>query len=227
METITELIQALLEIDQYLPLITQFGIWVYLLLFVIVFLETGFVLLSIFPGDSLLFIAGTLAAVGSLDLGWLLVLALVATVLADSFNYLVGGQAGRRVLVGRLPFTQARHMDRTERYLARSGRSAIVMARFIPWIRSMLPFVAGMSTMPYRRFLFFNTLGAFVWVSVFVMGGFFFGNLPVVQDNLSLVLAAVVLLAVVPVLIGLGRERRALVRSRASNNDNHPDSPEQ
>jgi membrane protein DedA with SNARE-associated domain len=130
--TITELIQTLLEIDQYLPLITQFGLWVYLILFVIVFLETGFVLMSIFPGDSLLFVAGALAAVGTLELGWLLVLALAATLLADSFNYVVGGQAGRRVLVGRLPFTQARHMDRTERYLARSGRSAIVMARFIP-----------------------------------------------------------------------------------------------
>jgi membrane-associated protein len=225
-ENITELIQTLLEIDQYLPLITQFGAWVYLVLFVVVFLETGLILMSIFPGDSLLFIAGALAAVGSLDLGWLLVLALAATLLADSFNYVVGGQAGRRVLIGRLPFTQARHLNRTERYLTQSGRSAIVLARFIPWIRSMLPFVAGMSTMPYRRFLLFNTVGALVWVGVFVLGGFFFGNLPVVQDNLSLVLLAVVLLAVLPVLISLGRERRALVRNRVGNNDQSNDSRE-
>lgn len=213
-----ELVQTFLHLDQYLPLLTQYGGWLYVILFAIVFFETGLVIMSILPGDSLLFGAGTLAAVGSLELAWLLALAFGATVLADSLNYTIGSRAGRRLLLGRLPFTQPKHLARTERFFDRHGRKALVLARFIPWVRSLAPFVAGMAWMPYRRFLSYNLVGALVWVSFFVMGGYFFGNLKFVRDNLTLVLIGVLVISTLPAFVEIGRERHLQKRNQ-SNGD--------
>ena len=214
METFRELIQAFIDLDQHLLSITQLGTWLYLILFAIVFFETALMVMSLLPGDSLLFTAGTLAALGSLDFIWLLALAIVATVLADSLNYFIGDRAGRRLLLGRLPFTKAEHLERTERYLTHRGRLAIVLARFVPYVRSLTPFVAGMSQMSYRRFLRYNLIGALVWVSFFVFGGYFLGNVPLVRENLSLVLVAVFILSTVPFFLELGRDGRVLDRIR-------------
>jgi membrane-associated protein len=207
-EQITEIIQVFLNLDQHLPLITQFGPWLYLILFAIIFFDTGLIILSFLPGDSLLFTAGALAAFGSLDLIWLLLLAFVATILADSLNYLIGDRGGRRLLVGRLPFTQPKHMEKTNHFFTTHGRTAIIMARFIPWVRSLTPLVAGMSLMPYRRFLYYNLIGGFIWVSFFVLGGYFFGNIPLVRDNLPLVIIAVAILSPLPAVVELVREKR-------------------
>lgn len=212
MESLVEIFHTFINLDQYLPLLTQFGIWLYVILFAVVFFETGLVFLSILPGDSLLFVAGTLAAIGSLELAWLLPLAFVATLSADSLNYLIGDRAGRRLLVGRLPFTQTRHLQRTENFFANSGRTAVVLARFIPWLRSLTPFVAGMALMPYRRFFTYNLIGGIIWVSFFALGGYFFGNIPFVREHLPMVLVAVVFLAAIPVVIGLVRKKFAFAR---------------
>lgn len=193
-----------------MPLVTQLGWWLYVAIFAIIFFETGLIIMSLLPGDSLLFTAGTLAALGSLDLIWLLALAFVATILADSLNYLIGDRAGRRLLVGRLPFTQPKHMERAERFFANRGRTAIILARFIPWLRSLTPFVAGMSLMPYRRFLYYNLIGGFIWVSFFLFGGYLFGNVPVVRDNFVFVLVAVLIFSSLPAVFELIREKRAL-----------------
>jgi membrane-associated protein len=211
-EQITEIIQAFLNLDQHLPLVTQFGPWLYLILFVIVFFDTALIILSFLPGDSLLFTAGALAAFGSLDLFWLLLLALVATILADSLNYLIGDRGGRRLLVGRLPFTQPKHMERTSRFFATHGRTAVIMARFIPWVRSLTPFVAGMSLMPYRRFLYYNVIGGLLWVGIFVLGGYFFGNIPLVRENLPLILIAVLILSGLPGVVEFAREKRTATK---------------
>jgi membrane-associated protein len=208
-EPLTEVIHAFTDLDQHLPLIMSLGSWLYPILFAIVFFETGLMILSLLPGDSLLFTAGALAALGSLELTWLLALALVATVLADSINYAIGDRAGRRLLLGRLPFTQPRHIERTERLFAEHGRMAIVLARFIPWIRSFTPFIAGMSQVPYYRFLFYNLIGAVVWVSFFALSGYFFGNVPLVRDNLLLVLVGILILSSMPAVVGLARSRLA------------------
>jgi membrane-associated protein len=217
METLTEVLHTFINLDQHLPLIVSLGGWLYLIMFAIVFFETGLMILSLLPGDSLLFTAGALAALGSLELAWLLALAFVATVLADSVNYAIGDRAGRRLLLGRLPFTQPHHLERTERFFAERGRMAIVMARFIPWIRAFTPFVAGMSQVPYYRFLFYNLLGAVVWVSFFALTGYFFGNVPLVRDNMVLVLVGVLILSSMPAVFEVARGRRVRVMNQATN----------
>jgi membrane-associated protein len=217
METLTEVFHTFINLDQHLPLIVSLGGWLYLIMFAVVFFETGLMILSLLPGDSLLFTAGALAALGSLELAWLLALAFVATVLADSVNYAIGDRAGRRLLLGRLPFTQPHHLERTERFFAERGRMAIVLARFIPWIRSFTPFVAGMSQVPYYRFLFYNLLGAVVWVSFFALTGYFFGNVPLVRDNMVLVLVGILILSSMPAVFEVARGRRVRVRSRATS----------
>jgi membrane-associated protein len=218
-ETLTEIVHTFINLDQHLPAIMSIGGWLYLILFAVVFFETGLMILSLLPGDSLLFTAGALAALGSLELAYLLALAFVATVLADSVNYAIGDRAGRRLLVGRLPFTQPHHLERTERFFTERGRLAIVLARFIPWIRSFTPFVAGMVQVPYYRFLFYNLLGAVVWVSFFALAGYFFGNVPLVRDNMALVLVGVLILSSMPAVVEVARSRMARAPVQTASSD--------
>lgn len=207
MEQIVDLFQTFSQLDQYIPLLTQFGMWLYLILFAVVFLETGVIFLSVIPGDSLLFIAGALAAIGSLELVWLLLLSIVSTLLADNFNYLIGDRAGRRLLIGKLPFTKPKHIKQTQHFFANRGRTAVILARFIPWVRSLTPFVAGMSLMPYKKFFTYNFIGGLIWVCFFVLGGYFFGNIPYVRENFPMVLVAVVILSMIPVAVEILRKR--------------------
>jgi membrane-associated protein len=210
------LAEFILHIDRHLiELTTEYGAWTYAILFLIVFCETGLVVTPFLPGDSLLFAAGALAA-GPGGLNPLIVMALLmaAAILGDSVNYAIGGAVGTRVFDGRYRVLKPEYLERTNRFYAKYGGKTIVLARFVPIIRTYAPFVAGAATMTYSRFLFFNVTGGVLWVGLFVLGGVLFGNIPVVRDNFGLVVIAIILLSLAP--IGLEylkhrRERRTAV----------------
>jgi membrane-associated protein len=209
MDFLRQLIDIFLHLDHHLAqLIEQFGAGSYLILFLIIFAETGLVVTPFLPGDSLLFAAGTFAALGSFDLLLLLVLLIAAAVIGDSVNYWIGARVGERAFSGRVRFLKQEHLERTRAFYARHGGKTIVLARFIPIIRTFAPFVAGVGRMHYPRFLAYNVAGAVLWVSLFVLGGYFFGNIPAVRSNFTLVILAIIALSVVPVVVEFLRGRR-------------------
>jgi membrane-associated protein len=179
-----------------------------MLLFAIIFVETGLVIMPFLPGDSLLFAAGSLAALGSLDLGWLLVLLIVAAIVGDSVNYALGHQLGVRAFSGRYRWLNPAHLARTEAFFAKHGGKAIVLARYVPIVRTFAPFVAGVGTMQYSRFLAYNVMGAISWVAIFLFLGYFFGGLPIIQENFHLVIPAIVLISLIPILYEAVQARR-------------------
>lgn len=210
MDFLRQLIDIFLHLDHHLAqIIEQFGAGSYLILFLIIFAETGLVVTPFLPGDSLLFAAGTFAALGSFDLWLLLVLLIAAAVIGDSVNYWIGARIGERAFSGRVRFLKQEHLERTRAFYARHGGKTIVLARFIPIIRTFAPFVAGVGRMHYPRFLAYNVAGAVLWVSLFVLGGYFFGNIPAVRSNFTLVILAIIALSVVPVIVELLRGRRS------------------
>jgi membrane-associated protein len=213
MEFLTQALDFFLHLDRYLTDITaQYGIWTYPILFLIVFAETGLVVTPILPGDSLLFAAGAIAALGNLDVGLLLVLLIVAAVLGDTVNYWIGARIGRRAFSGDVRFIKQEYLRRTERFYEKHGGKTIILARFVPIIRTFAPFVAGVGVMNYRRFIFYNVVGGVVWVALFTLAGYYFGNLAVVRRNFTLVVLAIVVLSVLPIvfeMIKARRERRA------------------
>jgi membrane-associated protein len=209
MHWLTDLLDLFLHLDKHLNQVIQdCGAWTYLILGLIVFCETGLVVTPFLPGDSLLFAAGTFAASGSLDLRWLLGLLTVAAIGGDALNYAFGHFAGPRVLSGRTRWLKREYLERTERFFARYGGKAIILARFLPIIRTVAPFLAGVGSMNYAQFALYNVVGAILWVSIFVLGGYFFGSWPVVQDNFPLVIVAIVLISVLPGVIEWWRARR-------------------
>ncbi len=203
MEVLGLLAGFVLHADQHLlDLFRDYGLWVYAILFLIVFCETGLVVTPFLPGDSLLFAAGALAAGGGLDVHLLAVLLFTAAVLGDSVNYTVGRSAGLRLF--RDPHSRVfrrDYLDRTERFYARHGPKTIVIARFIPIVRTFAPFVAGLGHMPYRVFLLWNVAGAFLWVGAFIYAGYAFGDLPVVRQNFTLLILGIIVVSVLPVVI--------------------------
>ncbi len=210
MDFLRQLIDIFLHLDHHLAqIIEQFGAGSYLILFLIIFAETGLVVTPFLPGDSLLFAAGTFAALGSFDLWLLLVLLIAAADIGDSVNYWIGARIGERAFSGRMRFLKQEHLERTRAFYARHGGKTIVLARFIPIIRTFAPFVAGVGRMHYPRFLAYNVAGAVLWVSLFVLGGYFFGNIPAVRSNFTLVILAIIALSVVPVIVELLRGRRS------------------
>jgi membrane-associated protein len=209
MELIHAAVDLFLHLDRHLAeVIATYGVWTYLILFAVVFLETGVVATPFLPGDSLLFAAGTFAALGSIDLGLVILLLTVAAILGDTVNYWIGRKVGPRVFRENVRFLNRRHLERTHAFYEKHGGKTIVIARFLPIIRTFAPFVAGIGTMSYRRFLLYNVVGGAVWVVGFVLLGYFFGNLPVVRENFSLVILAIIVLSVMPVVIELMRHRR-------------------
>ena len=188
------------------------GAWTYLLMFVVLFCETGLVVTPFLPGDSLLFVAGALAARPGDPLNiWVLIITMgAAAVLGDTVNYWIGATLGPRLL-GRPDsrFLRREYLDRTHAFFERYGAKAIILARFVPIVRTFAPFLAGVGTMHYRRFLEFNVIGGAAWVLVFLLGGFFFGRIPAVRDNLTLVLIAVVVVTTIPIVVEYVRSRRA------------------
>ncbi len=197
-----DLIDLFLHLDRHLTeLVAQYGAWTYGILFLIVFAETGFVLTPFLPGDSLLFAAGAIAALGPLDPWFLTALLIAAAIVGDTVNYLVGKWVGPRAFSGEVKWLRKDYMDRTHAFFEKHGGKTIILARFVPIVRTFAPFVARVGTMSYRRFLAYNAIGGVLWVGLFVGAGYFFGNLPRVKENFSLVILAIILVSVLPIAI--------------------------
>jgi len=203
------LIDLFLHLDDHLHgVIQDYGAWTYGLLFVIIFCETGLVVTPILPGDSLLFAAGTFAARESLEVGWLLVLLSVAAVLGDAANYGIGYYLGPRALTGHYRFLKKDYLERTHRFFERYGAKTIVLARFVPIVRTFAPFLAGVGRMSYLQFARFNVAGGIAWVGLCIMGGYLFANVPAVQEHFSLVILGIVFVSILPGLVEFVRSRR-------------------
>lgn len=207
MDTLLHFATLVLHIDQFLgDFIHQYGAWVYAVLFLIVFCETGLVVLPFLPGDSLLFIGGAFAATHEMNLGLLLVLLIVAAVTGNTVNYLIGHAIGPKVFNTRIPvlerFLDRAALQKTHDFYERHGGKTIVLARFIPVVRTFAPFVAGVSQMSMQRFQLFNIAGALFWVLLLVLLGFFFGNIPFIRQYLNVIVLVGIGAAIVPILIG-------------------------
>lgn len=204
------LADVVLHLDRHLDVIIQhYGPWTYALLFALIFAETGLVVTPFLPGDSLLFAAGTFAARGSLDVGVLFLTLAMAAVLGNTANYWIGTATGFRVTQPRFArWVNRGYLDRARQFYEHYGGLAIVLARFLPILRTFAPFVAGVARMTYRRFLFYNVVGSVAWVALFVVGGLFFGNLPVVRENFSFVVMMIVVISLLPAVVEVVRHRR-------------------
>ena len=212
MEFLHFLVDFILHIDVHLAeLVAQYGIWIYAILFLILFCETGLVVTPFLPGDSLLFVAGALAALPGNDLNVHVMVALlvVAAVLGDAVNYTIGRLFGERLFSNpNSKIFRRSHLDKTHAFYARHGGKTIILARFVPIVRTFAPFVAGMGHMSYRHFALFNVTGALLWVLLFSYAGYLFGDLPVVQENLKLLIVGIILVSVLPGVIEVWRHRR-------------------
>ncbi|MGH7516829.1 MAG: DedA family protein [Gemmatimonadales bacterium] len=209
MDFIRTAIDFFLHLDQHLAeIIARYGVWTNLILFLIVFAETGLVVTPFLPGDSLLFAAGTFAALGSLDPGLLVLLLSAAAILGDTVNYWVGAYVGPRAFTGEIRWLRKEYLDRTHAFYEKHGGKTIILARFIPIIRTFAPFVAGVGAMTYSRFLAYNIVGGIVWVTLFVLAGYFFGNLPAVRQNFTYVILAIIALSVLPIVFEYLKARR-------------------
>jgi len=209
METLTYFVDLFVHLDEHLnSVIQQYGVWTYLILFAIIFCETGLVVTPILPGDSLLFAAGTFAASGSLELTWLLGLLTVAAIGGDALNYAIGHYLGPKVLSGNRRFLKREYLERTQRFYEKYGGKTIILARFVPIIRTFAPFLAGVGEMSYLRFASYNVVGALLWIGLFTLGGYFFGNIAIVKENFPLVIVAIVVISVLPPVVEMWRERR-------------------
>jgi membrane-associated protein len=200
MDAVKFLIDFVLHIDQHLQVLcANYGLWVYAILFLIVFCETGLVVTPVLPGDSLLFAVGSMAAIGALDVTWVILILIAAAILGDSVNYSIGNYVGPKVFHeqhGR--FLNKEYLRRTHAFYEKHGGKTIIIARFLPIIRTFAPFVAGIGSMTYPRFLFFNVFGGVLWVLLFVLAGYWFGNIPIIKKNFSLVIIALVLIPGIP-----------------------------
>lgn len=223
METLRQLFDFVLHLNVHLDqLVAEYGVWVYAIMFVIVFCETGLVFTPFLPGDSLLFAAGALAASGRLNVALLVGLLTVAAILGDSVNYWIGRTAGEG-LQRRFPrLIRRQHLDKTHDFFERYGGKTIVIARFVPIVRTFAPFVAGASRMEYRRFGTFNIIGGILWVFSMTISGYLFGNIPVVEDNFTLVVLAIIALSLVPMAVEWWRGSRARKRARTVAGSSEP-----
>jgi membrane-associated protein len=211
------LISFVLHIDVYLgEIIRAYGTWTYLILFLIIFCETGLVVTPFLPGDSLLFAAGFFAAQGDLKPMMLFVLLSIAAVCGDSLNYWIGKLAGPKVFQrDRTRFFKKEHLIRTHRFFETYGGKTIIIARFIPIVRTFAPFVAGIGAMSYPRFITYNIVGGIVWIAAFVLAGFYFGNIPMVKNNFSIVGITIIAISVLPAFVEVIRRRWSAGRQRA------------
>ena len=218
MDLVHWFVDFFLHLDTHLAqVIHAYGTWTYALLFLIVFLETGLVVTPFLPGDSLLFAAGSFAALGALDASVLFVLLSVAAVLGDTVNYAIGKYLGPKVFhFPKSRFFNPEHLRRTHDFYEKYGAKTIVIARFVPIVRTFAPFVAGIGKMSYPKFLAYNVAGGVLWVAVCVFAGYFFGNLPFVKKNFTLVILAIIFVSVLPAVVEILRHRNASRRSAAA-----------
>ena len=217
MEILSDLLSFILHIDQHLrELASQYGGWLYGILFLIIFCETGLVVTPFLPGDSLLFAAGSLTALAdsAMNIHALFLLLTAAAILGDTVNYAAGHYFGEKVFSPNARVLKQEYLDRTHQFFERHGGKTIVIARFVPIIRTFAPFVAGAGNMAYRHFLFYNVTGAIAWTASFLYGGYFFGNLPFVKQNFTLVILAIIILSIMPGVIEYWRHRRTTVAAR-------------
>lgn len=210
-EFVKFLIDFILHLDKHLSAIIQsFGSGTYLLLFLIVFAETGFVVTPFLPGDSLLFAAGAFAALGDLDIVWVFLVLTGAAIIGDSVNYAIGNFFGPKVFhKENARFLKKEYLDKTHQFYEKYGAKTIVIARFVPIVRTFAPFVAGVGQMSYWTFLTYNILGALLWVTVCVFAGYFFGNIPVVKENFTLVIFVIILISILPAIFEYWRHHKA------------------
>lgn len=207
MEQIKFLVDLFLHLDEYMAgIISQYGIWTYAILFFVIFMETGFVVTPFLPGDSLLFAAGTFAALGSLNVWFVAGLLFVAAVLGDAVNYTIGHYLGERAYG--VKWIKREYLDKTHAFFEKHGGKAIFLARFVPIVRTFAPFVAGIGRMSYGYFATYNVTGGATWVLTFTLLGYFFGNLEFVKKNFELVIIAIILISVVPMFVEWWKARR-------------------
>jgi membrane-associated protein len=212
MEIIKHLIDFVLHLDKHLvDLVSQYGVWTYAILFLIIFVETGVVVLPFLPGDSLLFAAGSLAALPNspLNVGLIILLLIVAAVLGDALNYHIGDYIGPRVFRRDYRFLKREHLLRTQEFYEKHGAKTIIIARFIPIIRTFAPFIAGVGTMSYVRFLSYNLVGAVLWVTLLTGAGYFLGQLPWIQQHFGLFTLMIIGVSVLPVVFEFIKQRMA------------------
>jgi membrane-associated protein len=209
MEWLEFLIDFILHIDEHLvEIVREYGAWTYGILFLIIFAETGFVVTPILPGDSLLFAAGAIAATGVLNPWFLFLLLFVAAVMGDSVNYAMGSYFGMRVFKENSKIFKLEYLRKTEHFFEKYGGKTIVLARFVPIVRTYAPFVAGASSMHYPRFIFYNVLGGAIWVGLFILVGYLFGNIPIVKNNFSLTVLGIIALSLVPIVVEFFKGKR-------------------
>jgi len=214
MEVLTFLLDLFLHLDEHLAsIINQYGAWTYGILFLVIFMETGFVVTPFLPGDSLLFAAGTFAALGSLNVWFLALLLMAAAVLGDTVNYSIGHYLGERAY--NIKWIKREYLDKTHAFFEKHGGKTIFLARFVPIVRTFAPFVAGIGKMTYGYFISYNFFGGIVWVALFTFAGYFFGNIPFVKRNFEFVIIAIILISVLPMVFEWWKARRARKQTAA------------
>lgn len=210
MELISYFVDVILHLDRHLIMLAnEYGLWIYAILFLIIFCETGLVITPFLPGDSLLFVAGTLAGAGVLDPFALIIGLTIAAILGDTLNYWIGHRVGPRVFTSESGYFKREHLLRTQSFYEKYGGKTIIIARFIPIVRTFAPFVAGVGAMAYKRFIAYNVIGGIVWVVLFISAGYFFGDLPWVKKNLTAIIFAIIILSIMPGVIEYIRHRLA------------------
>lgn len=209
MEYLAQFVDLVLHLDKHLAvLIQQYGAWIYGILFLIIFCETGLVVTPFLPGDSLLFVAGTMAAVGAMDVHALFALLVVAAFSGDNTNYWIGRYLGPRVFKReRSRFLNPAHIHKTQRFYEKHGGKMLVFARFLPILRTFAPFVAGIGRMHYPRFIFYSFCGGVFWIGFFVYGGYYFGNIPFIKNNLTAFILGIIVLSISPGIVAYFRQR--------------------
>ena len=213
MEQLRFFIDLFLHLDEHMAnIISQYGAWTYAILFMVVFMETGFVVTPFLPGDSLLFAAGTFAALGSMNVWLLMILLIIAAIAGDTVNYWIGHYLGDRAY--NIKWIKKEYLDRTHAFFEKHGGKTIFLARFVPIVRTFAPFVAGMGRMSYSYFFSYNVFGGIVWVVLFTMLGYFFGNIPFVKQNFELVILAIIFVSVVPAVWEAWKARREMRADR-------------
>ena len=208
-DAIKFLIDFVLHIDKHLfEIVSKYDTWTYLILFLILFAETGLVVTPLLPGDSLLFAAGAIAASsGGLSIGYLILILFIAVFAGDNTNYFIGNFIGPKVFERNYRLLKHEYLEQTRNFYAKHGGKAVIMARFVPIVRTFAPFVAGVGSMKYRRFIGFSILGSFLWINIGLWAGYFFGGLEFVKNNFSLVVLAIILISLLPIVIGIIRNK--------------------